>query len=232
MKRKINYLSLFLLASTLFLNACKDNEEQPKEGIQRSELIFTEITGEGVYPHGDHFHGLNGGVEGETFKITFDDKGNALTGAHVHVEAETVYRIELKAWDYTGKEVQNDFIASKAVADGYKAFFTGGNFVLNTETDDESGAIFQTRDLTYGDGTAVSGQFETTGITSYFIAGHDNEGPTVDVAYILRKLEPGVKPNITRLDWNAQDYQTRFAGTNVLDLRFELHVEEGHGHDH
>lgn len=67
------------------------------------------------------------------------------------------YKIELKAWDYTGREVQNDFVKDKVTADSYKAFLTSGDFVLNRDSDDESGAIFQPREQTYGDGTAVDG---------------------------------------------------------------------------
>lgn len=218
-------------ALAVLLNACKDDEKEPvKEGIQRSELVFTEITGEGVEAHGDHFHGLGNAVEGESVTVKFDDKGNAMEGGHLHLESDAIYKIELKAWDHTGKEVQNDFIASKVVADQYKAFLVGGNFVLNPDTEHEEGAIFQPREQTYGDGISVSGQYETTGIISYFTVGHANEGGTVEVAYVLRKLNAGVKAEITRTDWNDSNYQSRFAGENVLDLRFEIHAEEGHHH--
>jgi hypothetical protein len=225
------WMGVALGVAVISLNACKDDEKEPvKEGIQRSELILTEVSGEGVEAHGDHFHGLANAVEGESKVIKFDDKGNAMEGGHLHLEADAIYKIELKAWDHTGKEVQNDFIASKAVADGYKAFLQGGSFVLNPDTEHEDGAIFQPRDQKYGDGTDVAGQYETTGIVSYFTVGHANEGGTVNVAYILRKLNAGVKAEITRKDWNDPNYQTRFAGENVLDLRFEIHAEEGHHH--
>ncbi len=226
-------LSLLLIAGVLhiFMISCQDDEKEPvREGIQRSELILTEVSGEGVEAHGDHFHGLADAVEGESVVIKFDENGNALSGGHLHLEAEAIYKIELKAWDHTGKEVQNDFISSKAAADQYKAFLVGGNFTLNHNTEDNSGAIFQPRETKYGDGTDVAGKYETTGVIGYFTAGHSNEGPTVELAYILRKLEPGEKAKIERTDWNDKDYKTRFQGTDILDLRFEIHAEESHHH--
>jgi len=231
--RRFNYLSLFLFAgvSSIFLNACKDDENKPKEGIQRSELILTEISGDGIHGHNDHFDGLGNAVEGESVTVKFDEKGNAVANGHLHLEADAIYKVELKVWDHTGKEVQNDYIASKAVADNYKAFLIGGDFKLAINT--EGGAIFQTRDLKYGDGTDVAGKYETTGITSYFLAGDSNTGPTVEVSYILRKLDAGVKAKIERTDWNDSNYKTRFPGTDILDLRFEIHVEEeGDHHEH
>jgi hypothetical protein len=231
--RRFNYLSLLLFAgvSSVFLNACKDDENKPKEGIQRSELTLTEVSGDGIHGHNDHFDGLDGAVEGESVTVKFDEKGNAVANGHLHLEADAIYKVELKVWDHTGKEIQNDYIASKAVADNYKAFLIGGNFKLAANT--EGGAIFQIRDLKYGDGTDVAGKYETTGITSYFIAGDSNIGPTVEVSYILRKLDAGVKAKIERTDWNDSNYKTKFPGTDILDLRFEIHIEEeGDHHDH
>jgi len=234
MKKQNKFAALALVGLTACsLASCNKDNNDPdpvKEGIEKAELIFTEVSGDGVYPHGDHFHGLGGAVEGESITVKFDENGIATSNGHLHLEADAVYKIELKAWDYTGKEVQNDFIADKATADQYKAFLIGGDFVLNPDSDDESGAIFQPREQTYADGTAVGGQYETTGILSYFTIGHDNEGPTKEVTYVLRKLNAGVKANITRSDWNRSDYTTAFPGENVLELKFEIHAEHGHHH--
>ncbi len=221
-------LAGFILFS---LNACNDDGKEPiREGIAKATLTLTEVSGDGVEAHGDHFHGLASGVEGESVTITFDETGKATAGGHLHLEADAVYKIELTAWDYEGKEVQQGFTASKAVADGYKAFLLGGDFVLNPDSDDESGAIFQPREQAYGDGTQVEGQYGTTGILAYFTVGHDNEGPTKALTYVLRKLDAGVKQRITRLDWNRTDSATEFPGTNVLELKFEIHAEGGHHH--
>lgn len=221
----------FLLALILLsVTSCKEDDPVIKEGIQRSELTFTEVSGEGVHPHGDHFHGLNEAVDGEKIVVKFDAQGNATLNGHLHLEADAVYKVELKAWDHTDKEVQSDFVSTKAVADRYKAFLIGGNFILNPASASESGALFQPRDLTYGDGTAVNGKYETTGLLSYLTIGEENEGATKNVTYVLRKLNEGVKAKVERTDWNRSDYNTAFAGENILELKFEIHAEHGHAH--
>jgi|SRR5690606_1297524 len=218
-----------LTAVLLFVTSCsKDDDHLPiREGIQRSELILTEVSGESVEAHGDHFHGLDDGVEGESISIQFDENGKVASGGHLHLEADAVYKIALKAWDYAGEEVQNNFIATKSTADGYKAFLVGGDFILNTATDDESGAIFQPREKDYADGSEVGGALETTGVLSYFTVGHSNEGSTKEVSFVMRKLNAGEKAKVTRSDWQNE---TKFAGENILKLSFEIHAEEGHHH--
>ncbi|SMC53528.1 hypothetical protein [Pedobacter africanus] len=218
-------------AVILFASSCKkDNNKVVKDGIQRSEIILTEMSGAAIEAHGDHFHGLTDLTAGTTVVIKFDENGKATANGHLHLEADAIYKLELKAWDHTGKEVQNQFIESKAAADQFKAFLTGGNFILNKDSKTESGAIFQPRETTYADGTAVTGQYETTGVLSYLTIGADNQGPTKQITYVMRKLEPGLKAKITRSDWNDIDYASRFAGQDVLKLKFEVHVEKGHAH--
>lgn len=224
-------LAAMLLFVTAFTACKKDNDEVAvKEGIERAELIFTESNG---YAHGDHFHDLADLTGATQTVIKFDENGVATSGGHLHLAPDAIYKIQLKAWDYTGKEVQNDVIANKATADNYKAFIVGGNFVLNPTTGTaENGAIFQPRETAYGDGTTVSGTggIATTGILSYFTVGHANEGEK-DVTFVLRKVNAGVKATITRNDWNRTDYATAFAGQDVLKLKFEIHAEEeGHAH--
>lgn len=224
-----------LLAVSLFTFSCSDDDDPVpviQEGIEKASLVFTALSGgDGLSAHGDHFHGLSNAVEGESMAIEFNSDGIATSGGHLHLDPEVIYKLELRAWDYEGERVEGDFTKDKGTADLYKAFFQGGNFILNTETDDESGAIFQPRDQTYGDGTAVEGQCETTGMLSYFIIGASNEGATVNVSYVLREFNsPDTKAAVTRLDWNAADYSQKFPGTDVLKLNFEIHAE--HAHDH
>ncbi|MDR2284224.1 MAG: hypothetical protein LBE37_13490 [Sphingobacterium sp.] len=229
-----NRLSLLAVVATVILgfSSCSKDDDPVviKEGIQKSTITLTEVSGEAVHAHGDHFHGLTEGVEGESIVIEFNENGVATKNGHLHLEADAVYKIELKAWDYHGKEVQNDFITNKSTADSYKAFLIGGSFKLNPDSDTEQGAIFQPREQKYVDGVAVNGKYETTGILSYFTVGHENEGPTKEVTYVLRKLNSGVKAKIERTDWNRTDYKTQFAGENVLELKFEIHAEHGHTH--
>ncbi len=225
MKKQIKLATIALLGIVTFsITSCKKDKTPIIE--ERSELIFTKVTGTGVVAHSDHFDGLGGAVEGTKTVIKFDKNGTATSGGHLHLDPDGIYKIELKTWDNTGKEIQNDFIANKATADNYKAFLVGGSFVLNVNSPDEEGAIFQPRETTYGDGTAVtgSGGIGTTGIISYFIVGHDNEGEK-DVTFVLRKLNSGVKATITRKDWNRNDYATAFGGSDVLKLKFEIHAE-------
>lgn len=230
MKKQFKLSTLAIVgAAMLFITSCKKDDDNAvvKEGIERSELTFTEVSGTAVEAHGDHFHGLADGVEGAKTVVKFNDKGTATANGHLHLEADAIYKVELKAWDYSGKEVQNDFIATKAVADNYKAFMVGGNFILNANSTSESGAIFQPREIKHGDGTDVTGTggTGTVGVLGYFTIGHDNEGATKNVSYVLRKLNSGVKPTVTRNDWNHNDYATKFAGQDVLKLNFEIHAE-------
>ncbi|MCH5714822.1 DUF4625 domain-containing protein [Niabella hibiscisoli] len=192
-------------------------------------LIFTKITGTGVEGHGDHFHGLAAAIEGASDTILFDEKGTAISNAHLHLEPESIYKIGLKTYNASGAETQNQYIANAAAAANYKAFLTGGSFILNPNSPAGEGAIFQTRETQYADGTTVSGATSTTGVISYFIVGHANQGEK-DVAFVMRKLNANVKPTITRVDWNRTDYATAFAGTNELELKFEIHAEDGHDH--
>lgn len=199
-----------------------------------AELIFTEVSGdESLYAHGDHFHGLGGVVEGESVKVTFDGNGKALSNGHLHLDPHAIYKIELKTYDAQGNETQGQYIANKATADQYKAFLIGGNLKLNANSAENEGAIFQPRETTYTDGSPVNGQYETTGIVSYFTIGHENESLNDDITFVLRKLNEGVKATISRSDWNRSDYASAFAGENVLELKFEVHAEhDGHDHDH
>lgn len=186
------------------------------------KLTFTEVDGEA---HGDHFHDLADKAKVEPITVSFDDQGKALAGSHAHLHPESIYKIELKQFDASSKEIQGQYIINKATADSYKAFLTGGSFVLNTNSSSGSGAIFQTKETNYGDGTVVNGAIETTGIISYFTAGKDNEGEK-EVTYVLRKFNNATtKATVTRADWNRSDYETKFAGQDIIKLSFELHAE-------
>ncbi|MBX3253887.1 MAG: DUF4625 domain-containing protein [Chitinophagaceae bacterium] len=195
----------------------------------RAALVFTPITGSGIEPHNDHFDGLGGAVEGTPVTVTFDEDGNAISNGHLHLDPDGIYKISLKTYNANGTETQNQYIADAIAAANYKAFLAGGSFILNIHSTNGKGAIFQTRETQYADGTAVSGAVNTTGVTSYFRVGDDNEGEK-EVTFIMRKLNTGVKSTITRTDWNRADYATAFAGTNELELKFEIHAEEEHDH--
>lgn len=189
--------------------------------IQASyKLIFTEVNGTA---HGNHFHDLADKEHVEPSTISFDNTGKAIAG-HAHLKPDGIYKIELKQFDAASKEIQGQYIKDKATANLYKAFLTGGSFVLNTGNS-VTGAIFQPKETTYGDGSAVSGATETTGIITYFTVGKDNEGEK-ELFYVLRKFKDvTTKAKITREDWNLSGYETKFPGDDVIKLSFELHAE-------
>ncbi|RKE45307.1 uncharacterized protein DUF4625 [Sphingobacterium detergens] len=186
------------------------------------KLIFTEVKGT---VHGNHFHDLADKENVEPSTIIFDNTGKALAG-HAHLKPDGIYKIDFKQFDATGQEIQGQYIKDKATATLYKAFLTGGAFVLNSGNS-LTGAIFQPKETAYGDGSAVTGAIETTGITTYFTAGKDNAGEK-EVAFVLRKFkDSATKATITRADWNRIDYVAKYPGDDILRLTFELHAEEG-----
>jgi len=186
------------------------------------KLIFTEVKGT---VHGNHFHDLADKDNVEPSSIIFDNTGKALAG-HAHLKPDGIYKIDFKQFDATGQEIQGQYIKDKATANLYKAFLTGGAFVLNSGNS-LTGAIFQPKETTYGDGSAVTGAIETTGITTYFTAGKDNAGEK-EVAFVLRKFkDSATKATVTRADWNRTDYIAKYPGDDILRLTFELHAEEG-----
>lgn len=187
------------------------------------KLVFTEVD---AHAHGDHFHDIADKSGVEPFSVSFDNNGKALGDGHAHLKPEGIYKIDFKQFDATGQEIQGQYIKDKATATLYKAFLTGGAFVLNSGNS-LTGAIFQPKEATYGDGSAVTGAIETTGITTYFTAGKDNAGEK-EVAFVLRKFkDSATKATITRADWNRIDYVAKYPGDDILRLTFELHAEEG-----
>lgn len=187
------------------------------------KLIFTEVAGT---PHGNHFHDLADKSNAEPMTINFNEKGQALSGGHAHLHPTKIYKIEFKQYNTSAQEIQNQYILNKSTADYYKAFLVGGSFILNPNTTGENGAIFQTRETKYADGTTISDATETTGIITYFTAGNVNAGEK-QVLFVLRKLkDSSTKATITRTDWNLSNYETKFAGQDLVKLSFELHAEE------
>ncbi|WP_128331818.1 hypothetical protein [Apibacter sp. HY039] len=212
---------IVLCVITISLISCSNDDEFiDTDRIQKSELVFTEVSGEGLYAHGDHFHGIAGSTEGDKTTVQFNSKGDAISGNPVKLKPGAIYKVELKSWNQNGAEVQQNYIANKTIADSYKAFIIGGNFVLNSNSATGTGAVFQPRELNYADGTAVSGKYETTGVLSYFTLGSDNAEGAKNVKYVMRKLVTNVKKSIERVDWNREDYQTSFIGNDELVLKY------------
>ena len=93
MNRKQRQIALAFILIGLgmgnFTSCTKDETVEPaKTGIAKAELILTEISGQAVEAHGDHFHGLDAGVEGDQIVIKFDETGKATENGHLHIEAD------------------------------------------------------------------------------------------------------------------------------------------------
>jgi hypothetical protein len=118
MLRKISSKLLGLASVIMLLSACADKEDSIIElDLRKSELVFTPVTGESVQAHGDHFHGLDNGELGSPSVLTFDKNGKVVGDDLLKIKSDVAYKIDLKSWDESGKEIQNDFIKDKLTAD-------------------------------------------------------------------------------------------------------------------
>lgn len=227
MLRKITINLYAVLCVIGVLTSCDNKEDYTADlDLSRSELIFTPVLGDDVLPHEDHFHGLDNGILGQPLVLKFDKTTPPINNV-AKIKADVAYKIELKTWDKEGNEIQDNFIKNKVTADKYKAFLQGGNFILNQNSETDQGALFFPREKKYGDGNDVVGKYEVTGVLSYFILGKDNVSKTPKkLKYVLRELKDGEKSKIERGDWNRDDYEKAFVGKNILELNFELQVED------
>lgn len=209
--KKIN--QLLLLASfslVLTFQSCSKDDPTPEndqEEVGGAQLIFTEVEREA---HGDHFH-YNPIEMPETDTVTFSGTPPlAPVGTHLHLEVGKTYKLELVAKDYAGRETQKTFIDRDDI---HQVFILG--------------APTGTLDYVYADkkedGTKVN-----VGVTGYLTV--NSLSNTFVLNYILRHLNPGIKQNITALDWNNINY-TSFSGATDLDLKVEVHLVDG-DHDH
>jgi len=192
-------LTLFIAIATL--SSCSKNDPTPEadqEELGSASLTFTPV---------------NKVVNGD--KITYtpiaDEKpseikfsGNPLlppVGAHVHFHVGDTYKMELKSYDFAGRESQNTFLQR---ADIHQAF------LLNAPANSLA--------FVYGD--------NQVGVTAYITVLKESE--SFPLRYIMRHLNAGVKARVTAADWNNANF-TQFTGANDLDLKFEAHfVKEDH----
>ncbi|MNY23630.1 hypothetical protein D3C86_1573030 [compost metagenome] len=87
MTNRFKSITIALIGATiLFASSCKkDDNNKVKEGIQRSEIILTEMSGAAIEAHGDHFHGLTDLTTGTPIVIKFDENGKALLKIHRYI---------------------------------------------------------------------------------------------------------------------------------------------------
>ncbi|MBE7178003.1 MAG: hypothetical protein INR69_16485 [Mucilaginibacter polytrichastri] len=194
-----NFKLIMLAALLLGLNACK--KEQPEKELPQEEfksVIFQFIE---LEAHGDHFH-----EHADTVKIEFGADGNA-TGSHYDLHAGTSYRLKVVAYDFVGREMQNEFVQD---ASAHQLFITGAqDGVLNYVYEDEN-----------------------VGVTGRLDVLKPSEGSMILNAVLRHGLD---KTKATAADWNNPNHAD-FGGSADFSLRFPLHAIEGdhddHDHDH
>jgi len=210
---KLRNYSLAVLAAIIALsfNACKKDPapELPEEEIGKATLSFVEVEREA---HNDHFH-YNPIPGADSVAIPFDGSGLPPIGTHLHLHEGATYKLSLKAFDFAGREIQQEFLDKHEI---HQAFILGAPAGVLTY-------VYADRDK---DNMKVN-----VGVKGYLtIDEHTDKGFTF--RYVLRHLNPGVKATISATNWNDPDFAGKFAGANDLDLKFDLHPvsEEGHGH--
>ncbi|WP_285009106.1 hypothetical protein [Pedobacter faecalis] len=212
----MNKLRQYTLAAMVTLvaisfQACKKDPkpEIPEEEIGKAELVFVEVEREA---HDDHFHyNPIPGAEAET--ITFDANGLPPVGTHLHLHEGATYKVTLKAYDFAGREMQQEFLDKPDI---HQAFILGAPEGVFT--------------YVYGDQKDHEPNLNV-GVTGYLTVNSHTDKSFV-FRYVLRHLNPGVKANITAANWNDPNFATKYAGANDLDLKFECHPVEEDGHDH
>lgn len=210
---KLRHYSLIILVAfvALTFHACKKDPkpEIPEEEISKAELTFLEVEREA---HGDHYH-YNPITSAQPLTIVFDAQGLPPVGTHAHLTEGKTYKLTLKSYDFAGREMQQEFLEKHDI---HQAFILG--------------APAGTLTYVYADRDADNKKVNV-GVTGYLtVDEHTDKGFTF--RYVLRHLNPGVKASITAADWNNENFSSRFAGANDLDLKFELHPVEGGAHGH
>lgn len=194
MNKLRNYLVLGLFAvGTLSFSACSKDDpepENPEEEIGSVIFNFIELNDAGQQTT-------------DTVQVVFDEQGNAPVGAHYDMEVGHKYRLKVIAYDYAGREIQQEFVDE---ADEHQFFFLGA----------PEGTLAYTYE---DDNVGVTGIFEVLAPSS----------STFTFNAILRHgLD---KSRTTVADWNNTNY-AGFGGSTDMNLRFRLHLVEGDDHDH
>lgn len=191
-------LPLFIAFATL--TSCSKDEPTPEadqEELGSATLVFTPVNK--IENNGSITYVPVAGEKVEEIKFS----GIPLlppVGAHMHLHVGETYKMELKSYDFAGREAQQTFIQRK---DTHQAF------LLNAP----AGSLA----FVFGD--------DQVGLTAYITIRKETE--SFALRYIMRHLNAGVKTRMTPADWNNLDY-TQFTGANDLDLKFEAHFTAGH----
>lgn len=196
MNKLRNYLVLGLFAvGILSFSACSKNDpepELPEEEIESVVFNFIELEA-----HGDHYDETD-----NIIRVVFDEDGLPPVGEHYDLEVGHKYRLKVVAYDFAGREIQQEFVNE---ADEHQFFFTG--------------APAGTLNYTYED--------DNVGVTGIFEVLDHTEGSFTMNAVLRHGLD---KSRATADDWNNTNHAS-FGGGVDISVRFPLHfVEDDHDH--
>lgn len=196
------YLSILFIALAT-LTSCSKNDPTPEidqEELGSASLTFTPVSV--TENNGTTTYTPKQNESAQEVKFS----GTPLlppVGAHLHLHVGETYKMELKSYDFAGRESQQTFVQR---ADTHQAFLLD--------------APINSMKFVYRD--------NQVGVTAYITILEETS--SLNLRYIMRHLNPGVKDRITAADWNNSNF-TQFTGANDLDLKFEAHFTEEH-HDH
>jgi hypothetical protein len=195
---KINrLLSATMLAGLVCtFNACKKDSPAPEVSQEEfKSVVFNFIE---LEAHGDHFDSTT-----DTVKVLFGADGNATQG-HYDLHSATSYRLKVVAYDFAGREMQQEFVEE---ADEHQMFITGA----------QEGVL----DYVYED--------DKVGVTGILSTLKPSNGSMTLTAVLRHGLD---KSKTTANDWDNINHAS-FGGSADFTLKFPIHVIEGHDdHDH
>ena len=195
MTKMYRLLSATLVAGVILtFNACKKDDpepEVPQEEFKSVVFNFIELEA-----HGDHYHTTT-----DTVKIIFGADGNS-TESHYDLHANATYRLKIVAYDFAGREMQNELIEE---ADEHQLFITGA----------QEGVL----DYVYED--------DKVGVTGRLSTLKPSNGSMTLTAVLRHGLD---KSKTTANDWDNPNHAS-FGGSADFTLKFPLHVVEGDDHE-
>lgn len=200
MKNQNKYLIVFILLITIGITSCKKND--PVQEIDQEEVGTATILFTEVIENGDNYVEVEGG---QVEKVSFSGADMLpKVGTHIHLNSGKTYRVSIQTTDFSGRESQQSFVDR---ADVHQAFILGA----------PAGTI-----------SYKYAEKENVGIDG-FISVLKNYDKAFVMRYVMRHLNKGEKSKIKGEDWNNPDFN-KFLGENDLDLRFEVHLVDGHHH--
>ncbi|WP_207534581.1 hypothetical protein [Desertivirga arenae] len=183
------------VGAILTFNACtKDDPEPelPQEEFKSVVFNFIELES-----HGDHYHQTT-----DTVQVVFGQDGNSIK-SHYDLHAGAVYRLKVVAYDFAGREMQDEFVEEAAE---HQMFITGAQEgVLDYKYEDDKVGV-------KGLLTTLKPSNGSMTLTAVLRHGLDKSKTSVD-------------------DWDDANH-ARFGGSADFTLKFPLHVIEGEDHDH